>query len=275
MEESLRHHVLVQMRRGCLPLLAGVLFAGAVQAQRPPLPKGAETAPDTVRPLIGAWNLEQVGAPRQCTITLGAEQSGPGRQLRFPATCRRALPIIGQIVSWSVAEGGGLRLNDEAGKAVITLTKSSAGLNGKGTDGQDYLLDPKDHPRSARPVPPSAAERAATAAARPTVVNLAAAPATDAVPGRYVTMRQQNREGCRLMLEAGAANAPSGAPARFDGRCDDTGLTIFDPVGWRYAAGRLSLVARKGHSVDLVFENGQWRKDPAVGAPLMLRKLAP
>lgn len=275
MEESLRHRLSVHMRRGCLPLVAGVLFAGALQAQTPPLPKGAETAPDAIRPLIGAWNLEQAGAPRQCTITLGAEQSGQGRQLRFPATCRRALPILGQIVSWSVGGDGGLRLNDGVGKAVITLSKSSTGLNGKGTDGQDYLLDPKDHPRSARPVPPSAAERAATAAARPTVVDPAAAPPTDAVPGRYVTMRQQNREGCRLMLEAGAANAPSGAPARFDGRCDDTGLTIFDPVGWRYAAGRLSLVARKGHSVDLVFENGQWRKDPAVGAPLMLRKLAP
>ena len=54
----------------------------------------------------------------------------------------------------------------------------------------------------------------------------------------------------------------------------DTGLTIFDPVGWRYAGGRLTLVARRGHGTDLVFENGQWRKDPAVGAPLLMRKLA-
>ncbi len=65
------------------------------------------------------------------------------------------------------------------------------------------------------------------------------------------------------------------APAAFDGGCQDTGLTIFDPVGWRYAGGRLALVARRGHSVELVFENGQWRKDPAVGAPLLMRKLSP
>ena len=44
---------------------------------------------------------------------------------------------------------------------------------------------------------------------------------------------------------------------------------------WRYATGRLTLVARRGHGTDLVFENGQWRKDPAVGAPLLMRKLAP
>ncbi|RDJ22635.1 hypothetical protein DWF00_02575 [Bosea caraganae] len=85
-------------------------------------------------------------------------------------------------------------------------------------------------------------------------------------------MRQANREACRLTL-SGTPDASGRAPAAFDGRCDDTGLTIFDPVGWRYAVGRLALVARKGHSVELVFENGQWRKDPAVGAPLLMRKL--
>ena len=87
-------------------------------------------------------------------------------------------------------------------------------------------------------------------------------------------MRQQNREACRLSLQVGPATSSGNAPAAFEGSCGDTGLTIFDPVGWRYTAGRLALVARKGHSIELIFENGQWRKDPAVGAPLMLRKLA-
>jgi hypothetical protein len=86
-------------------------------------------------------------------------------------------------------------------------------------------------------------------------------------------MRQQNREACRLVLSP--ASAGGRQPAAFEGLCPDTGLTIFDPVGWRYADGRLTLVARRGHGTDLVFENGQWRKDPAVGAPLLMRKLAP
>ena len=84
-------------------------------------------------------------------------------------------------------------------------------------------------------------------------------------------MRQQNREACRLVLNPGTG---TGGPAAFEGSCQDTGLAIFDPAGWRYAAGRLSLVARKGHTTELVFESGQWRKDPAVGAPLLMRKLA-
>jgi hypothetical protein len=109
------------------------------------------------------------------------------------------------------------------------------------------------------------------------MVDPARAPAPGDLPGRYQMMRQQNREACRLVLSPPAAgqNPAATAEAAFEGRCQDTGLTIFDPVGWRYAGGRLSLVARRGHSVDLVFENGQWRKDPAVGAPLLMRKLAP
>jgi hypothetical protein len=88
-------------------------------------------------------------------------------------------------------------------------------------------------------------------------------------------MRQQNREACRLVLSPGPASTSGQAPAAFEGACPDTGLTVFDPVGWRYAAGRLTLVARKGHSVELVPESGQWRKDPPLGASLMLRKLGP
>ncbi|MDP3257646.1 AprI/Inh family metalloprotease inhibitor, partial [Bosea sp. (in: a-proteobacteria)] len=122
--------------------------------------------------------------------------------------------------------------------------------------------------------PPSPAEMAATAAQRPTLVDPARAPDSGTLPGLYALMRQPGREACRLRLAAssGEAGTPS---ARVEGLCTDTGITIFDPVGWRYAGGRLTLVARKGHSVDLVFEAGVWRKDPAVGATLLLRKLQP
>ncbi|MBX9875752.1 MAG: protease inhibitor Inh/omp19 family protein, partial [Beijerinckiaceae bacterium] len=94
------------------------------------------------------------------------------------------------------------------------------------------------------------------------------------LPGLYVLMRQQGREACRLRLDAPSMEGEA-ADARLERPCPDTGITIFDPTTWRYAGGRLTLVARKGHGVDLVFEEGVWRKDPAVGAPLLLRRLQP
>lgn len=259
-----------------LPLLAAGcgLWLAAAQAQTAPPPRGAETAPAAVRPLLGAWDLELAGAARSCTVTLGAEDAPHGRQLRFPATCRRALPILAEARSWSLAPAGRPQLHDAQGKVVIAFTEGAPeqGFAGKGADGKSYALASKNHPRAARRPPPSAAELRATAARRPTPVDPALAPAAESLPGRYALMRQPGREACRLVL---APVSGGQASAAFEGPCRDTGLTIFDPVGWRYAGGRLTLVARKGHGVDLVFEDGQWRKDPAVGAPLMMRKLVP
>jgi hypothetical protein len=260
---------------GLIALAAtGALFVQApADAQTQPLPRGAEKAPEIIRPLLGAWDLEQVGAARKCTIVLGVEDAAHGRQLRFPATCRRALPVLETAMTWTATPRGLPILNDARGKALIAFEEkgTDAVLHGKGADGNRYLLDPKGYPRAARRPPSSAAETAAVFAQRPTVVDPSRAPAADSLPGRYAMMRQQSREACRIALGAGTAGR---ATAAIEGTCQDTGFLIFDPVGWRYEAGRLTLLARKGHSVELVFENGQWRKDPAVGAPLMLRKLA-
>lgn len=257
-------------------LVGGLLASGAAAQTQPPV-RGAERAPAAIAPLLGAWDVEKVGASRRCTVTLGVEELAHGRQLRFPATCRRALPILGGVASWTVTPDGRPRLDDALGKPVLVFGETGAegGFEGKAADGERYRLDPKGYPRSARRPPPSVAESAATAAQRPTAVDLSRAPAPESLPGRYGVMRQPNREACRIVLDAGPPASTGRLPAGFEGACGDTGLTIFDPAGWRYVAGRLSLIARRGHSVDLVFENGQWRKDPAVGAPLLLRKLAP
>jgi hypothetical protein len=257
-------------------LAAGALTLGALAAtaQTAPLPRGADRAPPAIVPLLGAWTLEQVGAPRQCTVTLGAEAAGQGRQIRFPATCRRALPILEGVTAWSLSPEGEVRLSDAGGKPVIRFgPAASTRRQGRGSDGRDYALDAAGFARAAPRSPPSPAEAAATAAQRPTIVDPARAPAPDTLPGLYALMRQPGREACRLRLAPAAEGRP--ATAGFEGQCADTGITIFDPAGWRYEAGRLSLLARKGHSVDLVFEDGLWRKDPAVGAPLMLKRLQP
>lgn len=261
--------------RRLLPLF--LLGAGALPAaaQTAPLPRGASKAPDAIRRWLGAWDLELAGATRSCTITLGADASSNARQLRFPATCRRALPILDDARGWALAANGQPQLLDAGGKELVGFQKGSpeAGLDGKGSDGKAYRLLSKDHPRVAAAAPANSPSALASAAQRPTIVDPAKAPAIETLPGRYVLMRQQNREACRLVLSPPSAGGQ--APAALEGACQDTGLTIFDPAGWRYAGGRLTLVARRGHGTDLIFENGQWRKDPPVGAPLLMRKLAP
>lgn len=262
------------VRRRALPLAAlAVLVAPAALAQAV-LPRGAERAPEALKPFIGAWDLEKLGASRKCTVTFGAEAGGQGRRVRFPATCRRALPILGEVVAWDVSSAGAPRLLDGAGKAVVSFDeKADPGRRGKGSDGSQYGLDPKGYVRAAARPAPSRAELAATAAARPTAVDPATAPAAGSLPGHYAVMRQPGRDVCRIVLSTSPSANAGASVANFDGLCPDTGLTIFSPVAWRYEAGRLELIARKGHKVELIFEGGQWRKDPAVGAPLLLKKL--
>jgi hypothetical protein len=269
MEEGL---ISTRKAKGLAALAAGLLLlAGPVFAQGQPAGRPA-TAP---RALAGAWEIEKIGAPRSCTVTFGTEPAAKGWQLRFPATCRRALPILNEAAGWDLGSAGAPRLVDGAGKVLIAFDERSgaAGRRGKGSDGAQYGLDPKGHARVAARPAPSAAELAATAASRRTPVDSAQAPAIESVPGRYAAMRQPGREVCKLSLTAAPSETAGATVASFEGACTDTGLTIFSPVAWRYVAGRLELIARKGHKVELVFEDGQWRKDPAVGAPLMLKKL--
>lgn len=238
-------------------------------AQTPAPPRVPAGTPETVRQLVGRWDLVQAGAARQCTLTLGAETAGSGRVVRFPAICRRALPFLATVASWDAVPGNIPRLDDASGRTVLQFRKRGRAheWEGTGPDGKQYVLSAIDRPRAAPP--PSPAEQAALAARRTTQVDVASAPSPDTLPGRYAMMRQRNREACRLILDGAGSDR---SPARFDGACGDTGLSIFDPSGWRYAAGRLTLVARRGHTIDLVFEDGLWRKDPAIGAPLMLQK---
>jgi hypothetical protein len=273
MEKSLITTGMLRMWRAAALAVLALIAASPADAQTAPLPRGAEQAPEALKPFIGAWDLDKLGAARECTVTFGAEAAGQGRQLRFPATCRRALPILTGVVAWDVADGSP-RLLDAAGKAVIVFSeKADPGRRGKGSDGAQYGLDPTGYVRAQQRPAPGRAELAATAAARPTAVDPATAPAAGSVPGRYTVMRQAGRDICKLMLSTSPSANAGALVASFDGLCPDTGLTIFSPVAWRYEAGRLELIARKGHKIELVFEGGQWRKDPAVGAPLMLKKL--
>lgn len=276
MEKGLTRMQRRGMRRSVVAAAAllPLLLASPVGAQTQPLPRGADKAPEALKPFIGAWDVEKLGASRKCTLTFGTEAAGQGRQIRFPATCRRALPILENVVAWDVSPAGVPQLLDSAGKVVVSFEeKADPSRRGKGGDGSQYGLDPKGYVRAAARPAPSRAELAATAAARPTAVDPATAPAAASVPGRYAVMRQIGREICRIVLSTSPSTNAGASSASFDGLCPDTGLTIFSPVAWRYEAGRLELIARKGHKIELVFEGGQWRKDPAVGAPLMLRKL--
>ncbi len=119
----------------------------------------------------------------------------------------------------------------------------------------------------AAPVSPAAATEPAAAPAPPP---------EGPAPGLYALDRATQKDICRLELSPPDAAAKEMAPVRLLPGCRDSGITVFDPTGWRFAAGHLTLKARRGHAVNLVLlPDGRWRRDPDVGVTLVLRKVEP
>ena len=256
---------------------------------------------NTVDDAAGAWELSLDGSHLRCRVTLGTEGVGPIQALRFPAGCRRALPILNDAASWWL-ENGLVRFlgkNDEPLLVFQPREAEQEGLVARTPTGEVFLLSVRERahqvqsattnaasiqpelklelktdppqearrllpPLYARPVPP------------PTPVDPAKAPPRAMVPGVYVVDRYLEREVCRVSLGGAMLDASGRHEARLLEGCHDTGLQVFDPVAWRYEAGRLTLEARKGHEVTLISErDGQWRRDPDVSATLLLRKAGP
>ncbi len=78
MEESLIKTGTARMRRGAAFAALALLAVPPAGAQTQSLPRGAEKAPVALKPCIGAWDREKLGASRECTVTFGAEAALPG-----------------------------------------------------------------------------------------------------------------------------------------------------------------------------------------------------
>lgn len=249
-------------------LIAGAL-AGVAAALATPPPASAQPAPADVAERAGAWELSLADTFRKCRVTFALDTVGIGRAMRFPAGCRRALPLLNAAGGWIVHERGVLRLLDRDGKALLDFSGDADRLTAKAAGGEAYRLDRQDRvvvDVRAPPVEPIGVPQI-------TPVDPAKAPAFASLPGTYVVDRYTEQEVCRINLGLAMLTASGRYEARVLEGCRDPGLSAFDPVAWSYAAGRLTLVARRGHEVTMISErDGQWRRDPEIGATLVLRK---
>ena len=250
--------------------LAAALFLAQGVAEA-----AAQTTPLHGNDAAGRWDLSLDGANRSCRVMLSLDEAPVGRTLRFPPGCRRALPILNGMGGWTAAGKDGLNLLDAQGAVALKFEREDEDvLVARAPSGQVFRLErPEDVVQQIRlppPPPPIGVPQA-------TPVDPDKAPPLASLPGTYAIDRYSEREVCRIDLRGAVLAGSSG---RFEARvmdgCRDLGLAAFDPVAWRYEAGRLTLTARRGHEVTLISErDGHWRRDPEVGATLILRKAQP
>jgi hypothetical protein len=266
-----------------LASLLALAAAGAASGQTAPATATATKLLPIDHPAIrasaGGWEIEGEKG-RKCRLQLNPKEKRPDLVAGVPAPCRRSIPALAAVQSWGIGEDGRVALRDAKGQTLGEFTRTGDGpLTGRiGTTALTL------QPSSGRYPDPARMAALAAAAAQPQTrqdFTLAAPPPVAETPGVYVMLRAQNKEACRVQLLAdpmqGARGAPPPRPdakaARFIGNCPDVGISIFDPVGWRMSDQRLFLIARKGHEAG--FSHGSdrlWRRDPAVGQVLMMRK---
>jgi hypothetical protein len=250
-------------------------------SETPAAPPALPSLPEKLGEVPGTWDLSRDGTNRRCVMTLVLDSGEAGRRLRFPAGCRRALPIMNGIAGWLFVDGG-LRLVDRNVRPILEFTRrpDQRSLVATQESGEHYSLVPLDIVAMRPAVAASEAEPAApaptpspfqTAAPLPAELQPAAtatAVAPGPAPGIYALDRFQERDTCRITLDAAGGNV------RIVPGCHDGGLEVFDPIRWRYANGRMTLTAKRGHSIDLVPSgDGRWRRDPEVGTTFVLRRV--
>ncbi|MCJ2090115.1 protease inhibitor Inh/omp19 family protein [Methylobacterium sp. E-005] len=260
------------------------IFA-APAATPPAAPLSASPAPpglpERVGEVPGTWDLSRDGTNRRCVMTLVLDSGEAGRRLRFPAGCRRALPIMNGMAGWLFVDRG-LRLVDRNVRPILEFfhRPDKRSYVAKLENGETYSLVPLDTvamrpggaaAAEAEPETAAASKPAALQAAAPVPAELQAPVATagpSPAPGTYALDRFQERDTCRVTLD-GAGGGVHIVPG-----CHDGGLEVFDPVRWRYANGRMTLTAKRGHTIDLVpGGDGRWRRDPEVGTTFVLRRV--
>src|SRR5215210_942918 len=116
----------------------GALAAAALSVAAAPL--------NSVDDAAGAWEMSLDGSYRKCRVTLGPEDLGLARPLRFPAGCRRALPILNAAAGWGF-EKGLIRFLAKDGEPVLAFEPRAAeeeGLVARTAADETYLLELKD-----------------------------------------------------------------------------------------------------------------------------------
>jgi hypothetical protein len=219
--------------------------------------------------VAGSWDLSLEGANRSCRVMLAPDESPVGRLLRFPAGCRRALPILNRMGGWTAADADHIDLLDVHGAPMLHFESQDEGMVAATATGEVFRLErPQGFVQTIRLPPPPP-----IGVPQPTPVDPVKAPALASLPGTYVVDRYSDRDVCRIDLGRAMVLASGRFEVRLLDGCRDRGLAAFDPVSWRYEAGRLTITARRGHEVTLISEReGFWRRDPEIGMTLILRK---
>lgn len=251
-----------------------VLMAGRAEAADADLLPAS--APE-IRVVAGAWDIVSQPSGRSCHILLnGPKPGGNVLVAGIQPPCRTTMAPLVPVQQWGLGRDGRIRLRSATGKDILIFESLKQGENqmrfvAKNETG-DIELVPAGPRYDAQRRPASVAS-AVIAIQNAGAGQAASQNNTSAttLAGRYRVSRDAGDLACTLTL--GGLTPDNRREASLEPGCQDGGLRVFDPVGWRSEGQRLFLIARKGHTIGFSRRpDGSFIRDPAQGKPLVLRK---
>jgi hypothetical protein len=250
--------------------LAGFALALAFPAAAQTPPRLLDPTTETVARVSGPWEANAAGGARKCRLQLSPRAAADRQMiLGLTAACRAAIPALAAAFRWGLGEDGRIHLFRQDGAALIAFRRD--GESFAGADG--LTLAPVGGRVSEAP-------RAASVAATLNALS-GETPAADAkraaLAGAYGIGRNEAAADCVVELKRlpGPRGQRGGMvwAASLQEPCADPGLVTFAPAGWRFDDDRIFLVAKRGHAIGFsAGRDGLWRKDPADGRPLWLKR---
>jgi hypothetical protein len=225
--------------------LASVLSVLVLQVMVPAAPAHAETAAEAVQQMVGAWEISNADRDKKCAVTFAGATAPGGLKLELDPACATIFPPMKDIVAWTLAPNGPLRLIDPKGVAILEFSEVESGIFEAERRGEGlYFMQTQ-----------------------------AAAMAPQRTPeqmfGDWQFLREADRPLCTLTL----LNAAVGATYKLAVKpgCN-AAIAAFGLTGWRLEGDQLVLSGTSGNWRFVESDITIWERIPPSTDPLLLMR---
>jgi hypothetical protein len=200
---------------------------------------------DTVKALIGSWEISNADRDKICPITLRADAAFGGFKLDLDKACAPNLPMMKDVIAWRTGTNDELQLIDARGRTLVEFTEVESGTWETERPGEGVFF--MQSPGAAGPPAKSASD----------------------VAGDWAVVRGGTKPICTLTL-LNTTTTLDDLVLKINPGCDAF-ITRFGPTTWQMDRGELLLKSPRG--ITWRFEEGDdntWQRVPESADPVML-----
>lgn len=228
------------MKRQLIPgTVAAVVAASLAQAQL------ESAVSEAAKELVGAWEISNSDRDKRCPVSFSFDAAPGGFKLELDPAC--AIPVLKEVVAWTLGPKDVLRLVDSDTIPVLELTEVESGMYEGERKGEGlYFMQ--------------------TQAALKAEVH-----SPDRIFGEWTILRELDKPLCRLTLSDSSSGADDNYKIVVKPGCDAR-IEGFGFTTWRLDREQLVFSGRAGAWRFAESDPSTWERVPLSTDPLLLMK---